>query len=80
MRLAVVEFSKKVAAKTNNAVQIEVFPAAGQLGNDPKIPEGVKLATIDLVMTGNPPFSSFAPEMNALDLPYVSATTSTSTT
>jgi TRAP-type transport system periplasmic protein len=70
MHLAVVEFAKKVAAKTSNAVQIEVFPA-GQLGNDPKILEGVKLGTIDLAMTGNPFFSSFAPEMNVLDLPYL---------
>lgn len=31
----------------------------------------MKLVTIELAMTGNPPFSSFAPEMNALDLPYL---------
>lgn len=70
MHLAVVEFAKKVAEKTNNAIQIEVFPS-GQLGNDPKILEGIKLGTIDMGMTGNPFFSAFAPEMNVLDLPYL---------
>lgn len=70
MHLAVVEFAKKVGQKTNNAIQIDVFPS-GQLGNDPKILEGVKLGTIDMGMTGNPFFSAFAPEMNVLDLPYL---------
>jgi len=70
MHLATVEFAKKVAQRTGNAVQIEVF-SGGQLGNDTKILEAVKLGAIDLVMTGNPFFSSFAPEMNVLDLPYL---------
>lgn len=70
MHLAVVEFSKMVAQKTNNAIQIDIFPS-GQLGNDPKILEGIKLGTIEMGMTGNPFFSSFAPEMNVLDLPYL---------
>ncbi len=70
MHLAVVELGKKVAQRTGNAVRIEVFPS-GQLGNDTKILESVKLGAVDLVMTGNPFFSSFAPEMNVLDLPYL---------
>lgn len=70
MHLAVVEFSKKVQQKTGGALLIEVFPA-GQLGNDPQILDGAKLGTIDMAMTGNPFFSSFAPEMNVLDLPYL---------
>jgi len=70
MHLAMVEFSKKVAARTNNAVQIDIFPS-GQLGNDVKVLEGVRLGTIDMVLGGNPFFSSFAPEVNVLDLPYL---------
>ncbi len=64
------EFAKRVAQKTNNAVQIEVYPA-GQLGNDMKVLEGIKLGTIDIGMTGNPFFTSFAPELNIFDLPYL---------
>jgi len=70
MHLAVIEFAKKVGEKTGGAIRVEVFPA-GQLGNDSQILDGAKLGTIDLAMTGNPFFSSFAPEMNVLDLPYL---------
>ncbi len=70
MHLAIVEFSKRVAQKTNNAIQVDIFPS-GQLGNDPKILEGIKLGTIDMGMTGNPFFTSFAPELNVFDLPYL---------
>jgi tripartite ATP-independent transporter DctP family solute receptor len=70
MHLATLEFAKRVAEKTQNAIQIEVYPT-GQLGNDVKVLEGVKLGTIDIGMTGNPFFTSFAPEMNAFDLPYL---------
>src|SRR5512141_92230 len=68
--LATEEFAKRVAQKTNNGIQVELFPA-GQLGNDPKVIEGVKLGTIDMGMTGNPFFTSFAPELNVFDLPYL---------
>lgn len=70
MHLAVLEYSKKVNQKTGGAILIDVFPA-GQLGNDSQILDGAKLGTIDLAMTGNPFFTSFAPEMNVLDLPYL---------
>lgn len=68
--MAAEEFAKKVAQRTNNAIQIDLFPA-GQLGNDPQIIEGVKLGTLDLAMTGNPFFTSFVPELNVFDLPYL---------
>ena len=67
---ATLEFAKKVADKTGGAIRVEVFPA-GQLGSDPQILDGAKLGTIDIAMTGNPFFTVFAPEMNALDLPFL---------
>ncbi len=70
MHLAIVELSKKVAQRTNNAIQIDIYPS-GQLGSDPKVLEGIKLGTIDMGMTGNPFFTSFAPELNVFDLPYL---------
>lgn len=70
MHLAMVEFSKKVAQKTNNAIQVDIFQS-GQLGNDPKVLEGIKLGTIDMGMAGNPFFTAFAPELNVFDLPYL---------
>jgi tripartite ATP-independent transporter DctP family solute receptor len=68
--LAVEQFAKKVAERTNNAVQIQVFPA-GQLGNDMQLLDGVKLGTVDIAMTGNPFFTTIAPELNIFDLPYL---------
>jgi tripartite ATP-independent transporter DctP family solute receptor len=44
---------------------------AGELGNDNAILEGVRLGTIDIATTGNPFFTSFAPKLNVMDLPYL---------
>ncbi|MGO9244022.1 MAG: TRAP transporter substrate-binding protein [Verrucomicrobiia bacterium] len=68
--LAVERFAKSVAERTNNAVQIQVFPA-GQLGNDMQILDGVRLGTVDIAMTGNPFYTTIAPELNLFDLPYL---------
>jgi tripartite ATP-independent transporter DctP family solute receptor len=67
---AIVEFARMVKERTGGKLEVEIFPAA-QLGNDPKVLEGVRLGTIDAGMTGNPFFTSFAPELNVLDLPYL---------
>jgi len=64
------EFARRVAAKTQNGVQVQVFPA-GQLGNDPQIIDGVRLGTIDMIMAGNPFFTSLIPELNIFDLPFL---------
>ncbi|HTU03024.1 MAG TPA: TRAP transporter substrate-binding protein [Candidatus Sulfotelmatobacter sp.] len=68
--LSAERFAKNVAERTNNAIKIEVFPA-GQLGNDTQVIEGAKFGTIDFAMTGNPFYTSFVPELNAFDLPYL---------
>ena len=67
---AIVELARKVKERTGGRYEVEIFPSA-QLGNDPKVLEGVRLGTIDMGMTGNPFFTSFAPELNVLDLPYL---------
>jgi tripartite ATP-independent transporter DctP family solute receptor len=70
MHRSIVEFAKRLSQKTNDAVKIEIYPS-GQLGSDPKILEGIQLGTVDMGMTGNPYFTSFAPEMNVFDLPFL---------
>ncbi len=64
------EFARRVAAKTQNGVQVQVFPA-GQLGNDPQLIDGVRFGTIDMIMAGNPFFTSLIPELNIFDLPFL---------
>ncbi|WP_205648566.1 DctP family TRAP transporter solute-binding subunit [Acuticoccus kandeliae] len=63
-------FAELVAEKSGGAMAIEVFPA-GELGNSPTMLEGARLGTIDLVLTGNPYFTGFAPVLNLLDLPFL---------
>ncbi|MGF1527054.1 MAG: DctP family TRAP transporter solute-binding subunit [Candidatus Competibacterales bacterium] len=63
-------FKTLVEEKTAEAVVISLHPA-GELGNSPTMLQGVRLGTIDLTVVGNPYFTSFAPELNLLDLPFL---------
>jgi tripartite ATP-independent transporter DctP family solute receptor len=63
-------FAELVAEKTGGSVAVEVFPG-GELGNSPTMIEGVRLGTIDIATVGNPFFTGFLPELNALDLPFL---------
>ncbi|MCF3934601.1 DctP family TRAP transporter solute-binding subunit [Acuticoccus sp. M5D2P5] len=63
-------FAELVSQKTDGSLAIEVFPA-GELGNSPTMLEGARLGTIDIVLTGNPYFTGFAPALNLLDLPFL---------
>ncbi len=63
-------FAELVAQKTEGTLQVNVFPA-GELGNSPTMLEGARLGTIDIVLTGNPYFTGFAPQLNLLDLPFL---------
>jgi tripartite ATP-independent transporter DctP family solute receptor len=49
---------------------VSIHPA-GELGNSNTMLQGARMGTIDIVLVGNPYFSSFAPEMNLLDLPFL---------
>ena len=55
---------------TDGALTIEVYPA-GELGNSANSLQGARLGTIDITVTGNPYFTSFAPQVNVLDLPFL---------
>ncbi|MBK1613924.1 hypothetical protein CKO44_10640 [Rubrivivax gelatinosus] len=67
--LAALEFAKKVKARTQGAIEIQVF-ANNQLGNDNTMIAGVRGGTIDMETSGNPFFTGMAPKLNVLDLPY----------
>ncbi len=63
-------FKEKVEAATNGDLEISLHPA-GELGNSPTMLQGARLGTIDIVLTGNPYFTAFAPQVNLLDLPFL---------
>lgn len=55
---------------TDGELVIEIYPA-GELGNSANSLQGARLGTIDITVTGNPYFTSFAPQVNILDLPFL---------
>jgi tripartite ATP-independent transporter DctP family solute receptor len=63
-------FKQLVEERTGGEVVIQIHPAY-ELGNDPTMLRGTRLGTQDMTVVGNPFFTSFAPEMNALDLPFL---------
>jgi tripartite ATP-independent transporter DctP family solute receptor len=67
---AALKFADIVKAKTNGSLQIKVFPA-GQLGGDPQILQGVRVGSIDIAVTGVPWYTSFAPYLGVLNLPFI---------
>ncbi|MBL3586633.1 TRAP transporter substrate-binding protein [Rhodovulum sulfidophilum] len=59
-----------LAEKSGGEIGLQVFPN-GLLGNDPTMINSVRAGALDIMVTGNPFFTSLAPELNVLDLPYL---------
>lgn len=68
--IAALEFAEKVKARTQGAIEIQVFPS-NQLGNDVSMVSGVRGGTVDIGATGTPFLSGIVPRLNALDTPYI---------
>ncbi len=63
-------FAEEVARRSNGEITVTIHPAH-ELGDDPTQVRGVRLGTIDMAVIGNTFFTGMAPELNALDLPYL---------
>jgi len=63
-------FKQLVEEGTGGEVKIQIHPAY-ELGNDPTMLRGTRIGTQDMTVVGNPYFTSFAPELNVLDLPFL---------
>jgi len=68
--LAADSFAARVAAATNGAVQIRVYPAA-QLGDSPEQIEGLRLGTLDLALAAFSHASQFCPEFGLFGAPFL---------
>ncbi|MGE8318706.1 MAG: TRAP transporter substrate-binding protein [Comamonas sp.] len=68
--LAALEFAKQVKARTNGAVEVQVY-GSSTLGNDNTVIAGVRGGTIDLATSGTPYYTGMVGRMNVLDLPYM---------
>ncbi len=64
------DLAELVAKKTNNRVEIKVYPA-GQLGGEKEILEGIILGTFDMSFLSTAIKSSVVPEFGLFDLPFV---------
>jgi len=68
--VAAEEFARLVKERTNGEVVVQVHPS-GELGGSRQLAEGVRLGTVDIIITGAPFWSRFEPMLNVLDLPYL---------
>lgn len=72
--LAALEFAKQVKARTNGAIEVQVY-GSSTLGNDNTAIASVRGGTIDLTTSGTPYYTGMVGRMNVLDLPYMFAST-----
>jgi tripartite ATP-independent transporter DctP family solute receptor len=63
-------FAKKVAEYSNGSLNVQVFPS-GQLANDAKSLEQLKIGGIDFAVTGTGSFGPHLPALDLLILPYL---------
>ena len=66
------KFADFVQARTNGRIKVDVFPS-GQLGGERDMVEGLKIGTVDLVITASPIGGAVANDRKVflLDIPYV---------
>jgi len=64
------EFARLVEERSNGRIKIEVYPSA-QLGEEKAAIEQVQFGAIDFTRISISPLAAFAPQFNALQLPYV---------
>ena len=64
------KFKSLVEEKTGGSVTVTLYPGSS-LGNSTAMVQGARMGTIDMACTGNPYFTSFAPVMNVIDLPFL---------
>jgi tripartite ATP-independent transporter DctP family solute receptor len=66
------KFAELIQARTNGRIKVDVFPS-GQLGGERDMVEGLKIGTLDLVITASPIAGAVANDRKVflLDIPYV---------
>lgn len=70
IHLTCIKLAELVKERTENRVQINVFPA-GQLGSNPEIFQGVQFGTIDMGVIPPPALADIVPEYAIFDAGYI---------
>lgn len=63
-------FAEQVKADSGGALEVRLYPS-GQLGNERELTEGLKLGSVDLIVTGLAVIGWYAPEYGAFEVPFV---------
>ena len=64
------QFAKYVAESSDGRLRVKLYPS-GQLGNEREIIEGMKLRSVDMVITGAAIIGWYAPEYGVIEAPFV---------
>lgn len=64
------EFKRLVEEKTGGSVTVEIYPNS-TLGADVELIQGLQLGTVDMCVTDTNNITSFVPEIQVFNLPYI---------
>jgi tripartite ATP-independent transporter DctP family solute receptor len=64
------EFARRVAATAPGRLRVKLYPG-GQLGNDREIAEGLKLRSVDMIISGCAIIGWYAPAYGVVEAPFV---------
>ncbi len=64
------QFARLVARKSDGRLRVRLYPS-GQLGHERAVIEGLKLRSVDMVVTGCAIIGWYAPEYGAIEAPFV---------
>jgi len=68
--LSQMEFKKYIESRLPGKYDIQVY-ANAQLGDDVRATEGVRMGTLEMVVTTASPITGLVPEFNVFDLPFI---------
>lgn len=67
---AAVKFAEQVHEQSNGKLEVRLYPS-GQLGNERELVEGLRLGSMDMIITGLAIIGWYAPEYGAVEAPFV---------
>jgi tripartite ATP-independent transporter DctP family solute receptor len=63
-------FAEQVKAESGGKLEVRLYPS-GQLGNERELVEGLKLGSVDMIVTGLAIIGWYAPEYGAFEAPFL---------
>ncbi|MDD2598272.1 MAG: TRAP transporter substrate-binding protein [Kiritimatiellae bacterium] len=67
---ASVRFAEQVKTESNGKMAVRLYPS-GQLGNERELIEGLKLGSVDMIVTGLAIIGWYAPQYGAFEAPFL---------